>query len=81
MCFVPRQTDKKEISGHKVVCRGWHTWTQKLCATIGTHERKSSSSQVLLLPLALQPFVGVGFLNQVIPCLPIQRQFESGIAL
>jgi len=33
------------------------------------------------LPLALQPFVGVGFLNQVIPCLPIQHQSESDMAL
>jgi len=48
---------------------------------ISTPEHESSSSQVLLLPLALQPFVNVGFLNQVIPCLPIQRQVESGTAL
>jgi hypothetical protein len=32
--------------------------------------------QLSLLPSALQPFVGIGFLNQVIPSLPIRRQFQ-----
>ena len=30
---------------------------------------------LLLLPIALQPSVGFGFIKQVIPSLPIQRQF------